>query len=613
MGLVGLDVHPGLTAAHVSSLVLLLDECDRTHAVGEAVAGRVAAVTGQRVKATLLKLDKLRLLSGKARPSGEFDPAAVLTDLFFERLGGGGGGGGGAGDGPGGGDAAELAKSFEGSLRVAGSEADWKLVIEAWNQGLLSIDPAHRAVDGGAAGAEDVGKRLEEIATFLRALSPLLCQRLLSGTVNHNATPASVALALVERLPLGIVLGALSEVDRSSAAPSAAAVAVLRKIAANVSPGQTAADGAPRSNAELAAVAETLQKLLGANQEEKFVPAEYFNRRQELSADALTPPPTAKALVVPTNQETSAHAAALAFGMLSSADASPAHFVSCLAFLKNHLDEWVRGGQFSLAEHGMECAQSLRAHAEPRVAEAAAELLSDTLDADVLLEGSRHPEDPAKAIGGIMKLLGQNDGAALLSILTSEHLPTAAAGGKREGGGGGGDNVVLEAVRQYLLSAGDGWIVRLFGRGQDRVPPGLANVLATMADADVFKVVRAVAPQAASAARRALVEIAYRRKGLWPVDFIERLLKDPEARVRRLAVMRLMRDADLATAAAFLDAASDSEPYHVDVAVGLSDLLHAQRRRPEVRGAYRKWFWSRRRWAGFFSFSMSLDHGRRAA
>jgi hypothetical protein len=385
---------------------------------------------------------------------------------------------------------------------------------------------------------------------------------------------------------------------------------VLRKIAANVTPGQLPVDAATaaalQSNAQLAEVAATLHRLLCANQEDKFVPAEYFDRRQELSAEPVKPSDAAApALAIPAEEETNAHAAALAFHILSSPDADPAHVVSGLEFLRNHLGDWVRGGNFSLAEQGLEHAQRLRSeHADPTVAEAAAALLGSTLDADVLMEGSRHSADRGQAIADIVKLLGQNDGAALVSILSSQHLPP---------GGAGGDNVVIEAVRRHLPAAPDGWIVRLFGTGQSEVPVGLAGILASMPDADAFKVTLSILPRAVAAARRALIEASFRRKGRWPVPLIERLLKDPEPGIRRLAVMRLMRDADLATAAAFLRDATEAGPYQADVAVGLSDLLHAHRRHPDVRGVYRTWFWSRRRWAGFFSFSVSLDHGRRAA
>lgn len=607
MGLIGLEAQPPLTSEHVSSLVLALDECDRRHAVGDAVASRIAAATAQRVKAATLRIGKLRLVKGASRTAADSDAASILTDFFFDRLGGGGDGPGtGAGTA---GDPAELAKSFETAIRSAGSDADWSVVVEAWNQGLLSIEPPVGTNDTSAS-PDDAARRLHDVAAFLRSLSPLLCRRLLSGTVNHHATPAAVALALVERLPLGIVLGALSEVDRSAAAPSAAAVAVLRKIAANVTPDQAPIDTAPRDMAQLAEVAATLQRLLGAAQEDKFVPAEYFDRRQQLSAAAVSPSPVAarEALAIPSERETSEHAAALAFALLASPDATPTHLASGLEYLKNHLGEWVRGGQFSLAEQGMELAQRIRATraADPDIAAAAGALLDSTLDADVLMEGSRHSDDPQKAVADIVKLLGQNDGAALISILSANRLPAPSAGGAT--------NVVLEAVRKYLPAAPEGWIEKLFGAGQTTVPVGLLGVLSTMPDEDVLRLVASIVPKAAPPARRALVDLAFRRKGKWPLPLIERLLKDPDPDVRRIAVMRCVRDAGLAGAATYLSHSSDSSgAYASDVAVGLSDLLHAHRRHPDVRAAYRKWFWSRRRWATFFSFSVSLDHGRRVA
>jgi hypothetical protein len=609
MGLIGLEAHPPLTADQVSALLLALDECDRRHAVGQAVASRIAAATAQRVKATTLRVGKLRFVQGASRSATDGDPASILIDFFFDRLGGGASSGTGTAEGPSD-DPAALARSFESALRTAGSEADWNVIVEAWNQGLLSIEAPADARDAGSASPDDAARRLHDVAAFLRSLSPLLCRRLLSGTVNHHATPAAVALALVERLPLGIVLGALSHVDRSAAAPSVAAVAVLRKIAANVTPGQVPVETAPRDTAQLAEVAATLQRLLGADQEDKFVPADYFNRRQELSDGAVSPAPAnaGGALVIPSDRETSEHAAALTFAILDAPDAVPAHVTSGLEYLRNHLGEWVRGGQFSLAEQGMELAQRLRTTraAEPEIAGAADALLASTLDADVLLEGSRHSADPGKAIADIVKLLGQNDGAALVSILSASHLPAPTAAGA--------PNVVLEAVRKYLPSAPEGWIEKLFGAGQTNVPQGLLGVLATMPDDPVLRLVAQIVPKASPPARRTLVDLAFRRKAKWLLPLVERLLKDPDPDVRRIAVMRCVRDAGLAGAAAYLSDSTDSSgPYPPDVAVGLSDLLHAHRRHPDVRPAYRKWFWSRRRWATFFSFSVSLDHGRRVA
>src|SRR5688572_2943287 len=71
MGLIGLEAQPPLTAAQVSSLVLALDECDRRHAVGDAVASRIAAATAQRVKAATLRIGKLRLATGPSRAGAD--------------------------------------------------------------------------------------------------------------------------------------------------------------------------------------------------------------------------------------------------------------------------------------------------------------------------------------------------------------------------------------------------------------------------------------------------------------------------------------------------------------------------------------------------------------
>jgi hypothetical protein len=83
----------------------------------------------------------------------------------------------------------------------------------------------------------------------------------------------------------------------------------------------------------------------------------------------------------------------------------------------------------------------------------------------------------------------------------------------------------------------------------------------------------------------------------------ERLLKDDQEPIRRLAVMRLVRDHDPAVAAKHLDAAGRDHQLPIDVGMGLAELLHAQRKHPDVRAACRRWFWSARRWRALFSFS----------
>ena len=72
------------------------------------------------------------------------------------------------------------------------------------------------------------------------------------------------------------------------------------------------------------------------------------------------------------------------------------------------------------------------------------------------------------------------------------------------------------------------------------------------------------------------------------------------------------RDNDPATAAGYFEAASRSRDYSIDVALGLADLLRPYRKSREVRTAYRRWFWSRRRWSALFSLSLG-DRNRRKA
>ena len=102
------------------------------------------------------------------------------------------------------------------------------------------------------------------------------------------------------------------------------------------------------------------------------------------------------------------------------------------------------------------------------------------------------------------------------------------------------------------------------------------------------------------------------RQGLrWPLTLTERLLKDEEPELRRLAVMKLVSDTDLATAAKFLAASTTAGEFEADVALGLAELLRRQRNHPDVRAAWRRWMWSKRRWAALL-FS-PVTTGRRAA
>jgi hypothetical protein len=69
--------------------------------------------------------------------------------------------------------------------------------------------------------------------------------------------------------------------------------------------------------------------------------------------------------------------------------------------------------------------------------------------------------------------------------------------------------------------------------------------------------------------------------------------------------MKLVSDADLATAARVFQSATDRKgPFEADVALGLAELLHRHRNHADVRAAYRRWLWSGRRWAALFSLSL---------
>jgi hypothetical protein len=118
-----------------------------------------------------------------------------------------------------------------------------------------------------------------------------------------------------------------------------------------------------------------------------------------------------------------------------------------------------------------------------------------------------------------------------------------------------------------------------------------------MQPAEALKMVQAIAPHASGPVRRAAVHVIFRRDLPWPMPLIDQLLRDDEAEIRRLAVMKLVSDTDLATAAKTLGIASKPGTYEIDVALGLAELLRRHRRRADVRPAWRQWRWSRRWWS----------------
>ena len=308
MGLVGLTMEPGLTPAQVVALVLVLAEADRGRGSAHAVVEKIASATGGRVRAVPLRLDSLRLIEGTSAANGS-DTADVWREMFASAFR------------PGSDSAAstELAQAFEHALRGQSSD-EWDSMVGVWMKHLASIDrakqseattaegvggipppadvSAHPAADSDTLAADTPERghspprtdhTIDAVATFLGTLSPVLCQRLLKETVSARALSDPVVLALTDRLPPAVVLGALANVDRTNGTPSTAALALLRKLSANVTGANVPPDAAPSTHAELAEVAGTLERLLGTDQEHQFVPEEYLQRRQELSREALVP------------------------------------------------------------------------------------------------------------------------------------------------------------------------------------------------------------------------------------------------------------------------------------------------------------------------------------
>jgi hypothetical protein len=466
-------------------------------------------------------------------------------------------------------------------------------------------------------------RSLDSVAAFLGALSPTLSRRLLAETLSGQSAPQNTILALAERLPKGIVLGALASVDRGNSQPSTAALALLRKMASNV-PGAAgpAAAPAPRTSSELAEIAASLERLLGSDQEEAFVPDSYLAQRQDLSRRALSPGGGRVVAPYPTDRETSRHAAGLAFQILTTPDSTTANIESALAFARNRMGEWIRAGEFALAAEALSVALALSGHWDRTVAKPAAELAAHAVQVEDLLEGARRSERAA-AVAGIAELLRRIEGTALARALSS--LKPAGAAGPSQGaapaggaaGGApasaGGYDVVLEAMRRVLPRLSEDAAKGLCKTFKDTTPPpALLSVLSSLRAGDAIKAVTALLPHAASATRIPVVHVIFRHDFRWPLPLTESLLKDDEPELRRLAVMKLVSDTDLATAARFLQASSRAEPFEADVALGLAELLHRHRHHADVRAAWRQWLWCKRRWAALL-FSPTFSTRRRAA
>jgi hypothetical protein len=605
MGLVGLTMEPGLTPAQVLSLVNVLSDADRSRGTADAVVEKIAAATGGRVRAVPLRLDGLKLIEGMPPPSEEASSPDVWREIF-------------AGAFLPGADAAasaELAQSFEAALGGR-SSAQWDAMVGVWMKQLASIDPerlraaartgtgglAEGAAPGDSGAAESNGNHpartaaIDSVATFLTTLSPALSQKLLAETVSGQVVSEQVVLAIADRLPPGVVLGALASVDRTNGSPSTAALALLRKMSSNVPGAAVGADTTPATRAELAEVATTLERLLRTSQEHQFVPEEYLKRRHELSSHALEAD-HAGALTYPGESDTARHAATLAFDILGATESSPTELSASLAFVTDRIGGWIRGGDFALAREAMTVAAGLVAHPEPAVAKAANALVCASVNADDLLEGAGRRTDRAAAVTELAALLRQSDGTTLATVLSSMN-PSAG-------------DPVLQAFQLVLPELSDKTLQGLFRSISTTPPPSLLAVLTSLKEPEALKAVATILPHASGPVRRAAAHVVFRRDFRWPLPLIDQLLRDEEPEVRRLAVMKLVSDADLATAANVLGAASKAGKYEADVALGLAELLRRHRNHPDVRAGWRQWTWSKRWWAALLFVNIGTP--RRAA
>ena len=593
MGLVGLATEPGLTAPQVTALVLVLNEADRNRGSADAVVEKIAAASGGHVRAVPLRLDALRLVEGTAdsveQPRATDGWRDMFASAFFT----------------GGGDAAasaELAQAFETALR--GQTTDhWDAMVAVWMRQLAAIDPA--APQGGTPGGARAGMPvssagtpapLDAVAAFLGALSPTMCQRLLKETVSGQSVSEGVVLALAEQLPAGLVLGALAAVDRTNREPSAAALALLRKMSANVPGGAVHAETKPATRAQLAEVASALEQLLGTKNEHQFVPEEYLQRRQELSSAALSPAERF-GVSYPTDHDTARHAAGLAFDILATPEAAVNDLTSALAFVTDRMGTWIRTGEFALAREAMALAAGLCGHAESTVSKPAQAIVSASVNADDLVEGARHRGNQAETVDELAALLRQSDGITLATLLSSVN---ATAG-----------DPLFDAVKRALPTLPEATLQALFRAISSTPPHALLAVLSSLGAADAVTAVQAIAPHAAGATRRAVVHTIFRRDFRWPLPLIDKLLQDEEPEIRRLAMMKLVSDADLAAAAKVLAAASKDGKYEADVALGLAELLRHHRHHPDVKAAWRQWTWSKRWWVALLFVNIGTP--RRAA
>src|SRR4030095_4097315 len=116
----------GLTAAQVLSLVLVLNEADRSRGNTDAVVEKIAAATASHVRAVPLRLDGLRLVEGMGGASEDARAADAWREMFATAFLPGS-------------DAtasAELAHSFEAALRGQ-SSGQWDAMVGVWMKKLV--------------------------------------------------------------------------------------------------------------------------------------------------------------------------------------------------------------------------------------------------------------------------------------------------------------------------------------------------------------------------------------------------------------------------------------------------------------------------------------------
>lgn len=613
LGVVGLTVSQGVGADEIRGLIEALHDSERQHLSGQAVGASVAKATGGRINALTVRLDNLRYVAGTGGAGSEDDTAATWRELFARACGS-------AGNGAGSGGATaplDAARWFETEARRVQSSEGWTDVLEAWvgelrelesqtsGEGFTSPDPnsppAPFASNASAPREAGDESRLDGMAMFLRSLNPHLRQKLIGGMLGHSRAPERVVQALARRLPITVVLGAFSVLDRKTGEPSPAALALLRKMYQQLTGSRLPDDPPPRSDAELAEISASLQHLLESDQERRFVPEEYLARREELSRRSVECEGGSGMATLPSDEETRRRAAEVALQILSGKEAAAEHLVSGLEYVRARIGDWVRSGDFALAGRAIGLAEPLRGAGNKEVSDAAAAVAAAGYDLEALREGlSRATGD--NAAEGIIQMLQYADGPTLGRVLGAASLAPAGAG----------ERVLIEAVGGLLARGDEASIAGLFRSVRDKTPRVVLLVLGTMPPPEALRAVQAILPHAAPAVRRGIIQTIFDRNVAWPAEMTLRLLEDEDPAVRRLAMMRLARDADLGAVARVLEQASKPGPLPVDVALGLAELLRPHRRDAAVHDAYRHWIWSSRRWGTFLFMSVG-GKGKRAA